>query len=266
MNGNQSCPASALPPRRVPGRAEPTMSPLTMAARLRHVRGDIDPEEDSDVWLTEQPIRTIGKRGIEFGGDHYSSPELASYVTGPSDTPRPNFVIRYDRSRYARGTLDMVKVFIVDDQRRYEFVAACGLVDQLAQNTDGGEFVRRRARYQRLLRAQRQAAEEAYLDTALGPEAVERLRQDQEARVATGSNRHAEPIVSTPIRATPAHQPDESLGQKLAAVQPPPAPTIADRPVPPPPAPAPAAAPTESRGLGERLANARKQRPDSDES
>lgn len=185
-------------PRRKVGERDAQFSPAALYALTRHQRHDIDPNDDG-LFLVEEAIDRIDKRGIPLGGEYYWSPGLQEHVTGSSDTATPNYVIRYDRARYARGILQEVLLYREEPDGRRRLVCRCKPREQAMDDLDHEEFLHKRGQYMKRLGATRSLAEHEVNMFQVGLKKYEKLLDKQAARRRRDRNRAPEPRPAAPI-------------------------------------------------------------------
>lgn len=184
-------------PRRIPGQGKVLFSPTRLFALTRVVRDDID-VDDIDLWLTEEPLETVHKNGIMVGHEWFVADELLRYTTGDKGGPRPDLVIRYDRSRLARGLLEEVRVF-ERTATGYDLVCVAIRREQFLATIKRDRFLRARNAHLKGLLARRSTFENDYVALQAGLQAQEDLLQKIEARRRFQSSTRPRPRIATPI-------------------------------------------------------------------
>lgn len=186
-------------PRRRVGQRDAQFSPEALYALTRHQRTDIDPYDDG-LFLVEEAIDRIGKRGIELGGEWYWCPKLMEHVTGSPDVPTPNYVIRYDKALYARGTLDEVLLYKEESGGKRQFVCSCTPREQVREDVDHEEYLQQLQQYIKRLRTKRSQSRHGFSNLQMGVKKAEELLDQQAARRRKERNRAPEPRPAAPIR------------------------------------------------------------------
>lgn len=166
--------AASRPPRRVVGRRSVCFSPVRYYALTQVHREDVD-AFDIDLFLKQEPLRTVDARGIMLGGEWYLAPELQMLTTGDKDAPERNLAIRYDRSRFARGTLDRVHVGEIGEDGCYTYLFTCIPRDEALATLDADRVLRERERYLRQLVFERDDLQAEYVALTAGRKAEEDL-------------------------------------------------------------------------------------------
>lgn len=169
-----SAAAVSRPPRHVVGKRTACFSPVRYYALTQVHRGDVN-AFDTDLFLTEEPLLTVHKKGIMLGGEWYFAPQLQMVTTGDKSLPQRKLVMRYDRSRLARGTLDEVRIWEVNADKSYTYLFTCGPREQVLEALDPDLVLRERERYLRQLLAERKILESEYVALVAGKKAEEDL-------------------------------------------------------------------------------------------
>lgn len=186
-------------PRRQVGHRDAQFTPQALYALTRQERADIDPHDDG-IFLVEEPIDRIDKRGIQFGGEWYWSRELMEHVTGSPDVPTPNYFIRYDRALYARGTLDEVLLYREEAGGQRRRVCRCKPREEaVGEEIDHEEFLHRRNQYLKRLQAQGSLADHEFNMLQMGLKKAEELLDQQAARRRNARNHAPEPRPAAPV-------------------------------------------------------------------
>lgn len=196
LESGADCPM-LQPVRKAPGVAAVTFSPneffeLTHAPRL-----DLDPEDD-DLFLTEEPVKTVHKNGIALGDEIYFHPALLPFVSGPKGAPRPNLVVRYDRALFARGVLDEIRV-LEQTQGGYTEICRCRLRSAALGDIDPDAFLRERHVRERQLTAKVRGARGELLTLERGRQVAADLRAQRAERVRWQKAQKWAPRVAEPI-------------------------------------------------------------------
>ena len=209
------CDSGMGPPRRIPGQGKVLFSPARLFALTRVVRDDID-VDDIDLWLTEEPLETVHKNGIMLGHEWFVADELLQYTTGDKGGPRRDLVIRYDRSRLARGLLEEVRVF-EKTATGYDLVCVAIPREKFLASINRDRFLRARNAHLKRLLARRSTFENDYVALQAGLQAQEELLRKIEARRQLQSSTPQHPRVATPIDGIDEPQEDErnALGAAL---------------------------------------------------
>jgi hypothetical protein len=207
---------SIRPPRRVPGQKKVLFSPRRLFALTQVVREDVDGAE-IDLWLSEEPLETVHKQGIMVGHEWFWAPELLLLAGTRADGMlRPELVIRYDRSRFARGVLDEVRVF-ERTRETYTLICVARPRDESTVGMDRDRFFAARDAHVRGLVARRGALEANYITLMAGAQAEDELLRQTEARRKFRETHPARARVAVPIDGTPAPAAKRSLGAALRA-------------------------------------------------
>lgn len=191
------------PPRRMPGRGTTCFSPARLFSLTHVTRDDID-VEDIDLWLTEEPLETVHKQGVMVGAEWFWAAELLLYTTGSraDGAARPQLVLRYDRSRLARGVLDEVRV-LERSSTGYRLICVARPRDEAIARLDRDRFFAARDAHRDNLLARRTALEHEYVTLQAGPHGREELLQDIDARRAFREANPGRAQVARPIEGGP---------------------------------------------------------------
>jgi hypothetical protein len=209
-------PHTIRPPRRVPGQKKVLFSPQRLFALTHVVREDVDGAE-IDLWLSEEPLETVHKQGIMVGHEWFWAPELLPLAGTRADGMlRPELVVRYDRSRLARGVLDEVRVF-ERSRETYTLICVARPRDEITVRIDRDRFFAARDEHLRGLVARRGALESEYVTLIAGAQAEDELLRRTEARRKYRQTHPARARVAVPIDGTPEPRAKRSLGSVLRA-------------------------------------------------
>jgi hypothetical protein len=200
--------AVSRPPRHIPGQQTVCYSPMQYFALTRASSQEPDVISAS-LGHTEQPLETIAKDGIRLGGELYTAPDLQMIIQSDKGLPQRRLVIRYDRSRLARGTLKEVHVWERNGKDSYRFLLTCGPAAEVMEQIDVNRLIRERERYLNALLAERTMAEVEHVSLAAGTRAAEQLLRDTAARQKhqKRTKPKAHPVV--PIGSDAAQREDE---------------------------------------------------------
>ncbi len=202
------------PPRRVPGQRRVAFSPRRLFALTQVQREDVDVAE-LDLWLTEEPLETVHKQGIMLGGEWFWAAELLPLAGTSADRMlRPELVIRYDRSRLARGVLDEIRVF-ERSRGTYTLVCVARPRDEAIVRMDRDRFFAARDAHLRGLVARRSGLEANYVTLVAGAQAEEELLRRTDARRKFREANPGRARVAAPIDGAPEPPTKRSLGAAL---------------------------------------------------
>lgn len=203
-------------PGHLSGRKAPCFAPAALYALTRVQRTGID-DRDEDLWLTEEPLRRVEKGVITLLTYRFTHDALMYVTTGPSGSPRPDLVVRYDRALLARGVLDEVVVLRRTDGGEYEEVCRARPESEYVGRTDWMDVVRTRNQYLQELIGKRTVREGEYVALESGTEALETLMQERLARERLQRRTRREPIVASPVYAR--SEEEQSERARTAALQ-----------------------------------------------
>lgn len=186
---------------RAPGTREACLSPAQMLAlhstRRTHPAG-ID---DRGLWCAEAKV-TVRKDGVAFNAMQWFHPLLLTMVAGGKAVARAGFVVLYDASARASGTLrecHLYQRFGTGDRR---FIATLHEKEEAAAVLDIEQFMKARDQEIDDVHAQRAAAQDGYAGLLIGPEAVKEHQQREAERAASAARRKPKPRVANPISAS----------------------------------------------------------------
>lgn len=187
-------------PGHVSGQPGEQFSPAGLYALTRVERTDVDPR-DEDLWMTEEPLRTVHKGVFMLFRQRFAHDRLAPYSTGPKGRPRADLVVRYNRALLARGVLEEVKVLQRMDGGEYQEICRARPEAEYIGRADWADVIRvRNARFRDLV-GKRAMREQEYIALESGTEALERLVDEQLARERLRRRTRPEAIVASPIYA-----------------------------------------------------------------
>jgi hypothetical protein len=183
----QAAPPMLQPPRRAAGR-EAALSPFQYFA-LTQTGQSLD-TSDPELWYAELDITTVSKEGIILGSEAYWAMELQPFVSGT--TPhhkRPRLRIRYDCSHRARGVLQEILVYVVEESGHLRFICRAHPRQEAMAGLDLNLVFEYRTSYEAALRTMRSSTQKAYLGSKAGEACVRRLEERVKARRAWQRNR-----------------------------------------------------------------------------
>lgn len=186
------------PMRRVHGTRDACFSPLALYALTRCDNREPTAAERELFW-TEKPVKTVGKWGIKFGGEWYSSPELIPWTTRNTKDPSPELVMRYDRALFARGQLQEISVYEVEPGDKRRFICTAHYRGEPLSELEAEEMIRARAKHVRRLKMESKLSEHGYRMLEAGESHAEEVMKIDAARRRRQERSRPQPDPARPI-------------------------------------------------------------------
>jgi hypothetical protein len=185
-------------PRRLHGARTPCVSPLAFYG-LTHEERPVPNAAERHLFLTERDIERVDARGVVVGGEWYTSPKLAPYLTRSAAEPSPDLIVLRDEALFSRGILREAFLYEVEPGDTRRFICKLEYRGGRSDGVDSERVWRYGHEYERQLKMDRDDFEEEFAALALGKEEAKKLHAAQAARRRRNARERPDPRPAEPM-------------------------------------------------------------------